>query len=106
LNFLLIMLVIATGCETLHYIYRKEEKQEPTQVENAAPGSGTPTISSVFALLAASGSQYLDSLGENIDSDRGCADHLPINLDRLRRIGLNADLSGLPVIEEIIAGAD
>ena len=34
--------VIATGREVLHYIYRKMQVQEPIQVENAAPESGTP----------------------------------------------------------------
>jgi predicted PurR-regulated permease PerM len=34
--------VIATGREVLHYVYRKLQEQEPIQVENAAPESGTP----------------------------------------------------------------
>ncbi len=34
--------VIATGREVLHYIYRKMLGQEPIQVEDAAPETGTP----------------------------------------------------------------
>jgi predicted PurR-regulated permease PerM len=34
--------VIASGREVLHYIYRKMQEQEPTQIEDAAPETGTP----------------------------------------------------------------
>jgi predicted PurR-regulated permease PerM len=34
--------VIATGCEVLHYIYRKMLGQNPMQIEDAAPESGAP----------------------------------------------------------------
>jgi predicted PurR-regulated permease PerM len=36
--------VIASGREVLHYIYRKLQEQEPTQVENAALESDTPSL--------------------------------------------------------------
>ena len=63
-------------------------------------------LTSGFALVSFLWRQYLDCPGENIDSYRGRANYLSIDMEGLRRIGLNADLSGLPVIEEIIAGAD
>ncbi len=47
--------VIATGREVLHYIYRKMQEQEPIQVEDAAPESGTPPSGNwLSSLLAAS----------------------------------------------------
>jgi predicted PurR-regulated permease PerM len=45
--------VIASGREVLHYIYRKMMEQEPIQVEDAAPETGTPPSGNRFSSLLA-----------------------------------------------------